>query len=365
MASSPLRSATAAPDRSASPKRARSGSSGGRHASARAAGREDAARFLRFADGELRYDRGGVTLTPTGAHASARRARRCTTRSSVPEKPRLVREECARSSETTLAAIRRRPAIAETATPIREATLWPDASPTRSTRWAMAIDLNACTGCSRAWSPARRRTTCPSSGKDEVLRQREMHWMRIDRYYADDRRRTRDVVHQPMLCQHCENAPCETVCPVLATVHSSEGLNQQVYNRCVGTRYCANNCPYKVAALQLVRLPARRPPAEPGAQPGRHRAQRGVMEKCTFCVQRIQEREDRGQAAIGTCSSPTATSQTACQQTCPAQAIVFGDLNDPNEPRLEADRDSDPRALPRSSSELESSGPSRTYAGTA
>jgi molybdopterin-containing oxidoreductase family iron-sulfur binding subunit len=153
-----------------------------------------------------------------------------------------------------------------------------------------------------------------------------MHWLRLDRYYAD-RGAGVDVVHQPMLCQHCGKAPCEPVCPVLATVHSSDGLNQQVYNRCVGTRYCANNCPYKVRRFNWFDYAHDDSLQNLSLNPDVTVRSRGVMEKCTFCVQRIQEA--RAEAARQGLSLRDGDVQTACQQSCPAQAISFGDLNDP------------------------------------
>ena len=230
---------------------------------------------------------------------------------------------------TTLQEYRKDPKIIEHMqhTPPRTLTMIPEWE-YKSYKWGMSIDLTSCTGCGTCTIACVAENNIPVVGKDQVNRGREMHWIRVDHYFSGDMNNP-ETHHQPVPCMQCENAPCEVVCPVGATTHSSEGLNDMVYNRCVGTRYCSNNCPYKVRRFNfLLYADWNTASLEPMRNPDVTVRSRGVMEKCTYCVQRINyarvdaKRADR-QIADGEIVP-------ACAAACPADAIVFGDLNDAN-----------------------------------
>jgi Fe-S-cluster-containing dehydrogenase component len=281
-----------------------------------AAGAGFNANFLRTSD--AMWHGGGLQIVKTGVRGSlactqfhhemeSRRPVRAITRDEFAANPRAVHE----GDET----------------PPKIITLYPEYK-YEGYKWGMAIDINACIGCNACIVACQAENNIPVVGKEQVLKGREMHWLRVDTYHQGAAGQ-RETYFQPIPCMQCENAPCEEVCPVDATVHSDEGLNDMVYNRCVGTRYCSNNCPYKVRRFNFLLYQDWTTPSVMLARnPDVTVRSRGVMEKCTYCVQRINrakiesEKDDR--------RVHDGEIQTACQQTCPAEAIVFGDLNDAN-----------------------------------
>jgi molybdopterin-containing oxidoreductase family iron-sulfur binding subunit len=233
-------------------------------------------------------------------------------------------------NDVVLAQYRANPAAAmETNPELRLETvpsIWPKHE-YKGYRWGMAIDLNSCTGCGTCVVACQAENNIPVVGRDQVRVSRQMQWIRIDRYYSGSADAPQ-VIFEPMLCQHCENASCETVCPVLATVHDDEGVNVQVYNRCVGTRYCQNNCPYKVRRFNFFdSWKSYTGNMNLAWNPDVTVRTRGIMEKCSFCLQRVREAKDtakdRGERVADGVIKP------ACVQTCPTEALVFGDMNDP------------------------------------
>ncbi len=259
----------------------------------------------------------------------------------------VIQEATLQAYQKNPAAGQHRPTVATKKGPKKatDITLW-QGHKYPNHHWGLVIDMNACTGCGACTVACQAENNVPVVGRQEVLNRREMHWIRIDRYYSSDALPTDqkglekaaenpEVTFQPMMCQHCNNAPCETVCPVLATTHSSEGLNQMTYNRCIGTRYCANNCPYKVRRFNWFKYHDNKKFAENTSMnndlgkmvlnPDVTVRARGVMEKCTLCVQRIQA--GKLKAKMEKRKLHDHDINTACAASCPASAMVFGDMN--------------------------------------
>jgi MoCo/4Fe-4S cofactor protein with predicted Tat translocation signal len=256
----------------------------------------------------------------------------------IPEREDLIKRHIVRT--TTLEEYKKDPSALHHGahTPDKELTIYPnwdykDAETTDGRKvplyaWGMAIDMNACTGCNACVVACQSENNTANVGKEMVIRGRIMHWLRIDTYFRGGTANPQ-VFFQPMMCQHCEDAPCETVCPVNAAVHDAEGLNLQVYNRCVGTRYCANNCPWKVRRFNyLLYGDWDTPSLKLARNPEVTVRSRGVMEKCTFCLQRIMSA--KVESELQNRRVRDGEIQTACQSACPTEAIIFGDLNDPN-----------------------------------
>jgi MoCo/4Fe-4S cofactor protein with predicted Tat translocation signal len=297
-----------------------------------------------FTEGFLSFAPGEVTVSKTG---ETREIAQTQTHSTVMNRKSVLQETVLAHFQKDPMAGRFVPKIPTSEGPVdaTDLSLW-NGHKYKNHSWGMVIDLNTCFGCGSCVISCQAENNIPVVGRQEVINAREMHWLRIDRYYSSDAdvedlrgleiaSENPEVTFQPMLCQHCNNAPCETVCPVLATTHSSEGLNQMTYNRCVGTRYCANNCPYKVRRFNWFKYfdndnfdyNFNNDLGKMVINPDVTVRSRGVIEKCSFCVQRIQEgkltaRKERRRVADGEIT-------TACSQSCPTNAITFGDMNDP------------------------------------
>ena len=266
---------------------------------------------------DVPYFAAGLDVRPTGGHI---------TLASTQIHHSIEGREIVRGA--TLAEYRKDPRFAfrEEDHPKPSDTLYNSPKLDDETAWGMSIDMNLCVGCNACVLGCQSENNISIVGKDQVLRGREMHWIRIDQYFAGDPADP-EVTNQPVPCMHCENAPCEPVCPVGATVHSDEGINEMVYNRCIGTRYCSNNCPYKVRRFNFLQYsdittPTMKMQHNPNVTVRFH----GVMEKCTYCIQRVNEAKitaDKEDRAVR-----DGEIKTACQQACPASAIVFGNIAD-------------------------------------
>jgi molybdopterin-containing oxidoreductase family iron-sulfur binding subunit len=296
-----------------------------------------------FAAGFLSFAPGDVIVTKTG---DTKEIAQTQTHDTVMGRESVLQETVLAKYKTNVLAGRFIPEVQTSEGPkvATDISLW-DGHEYKNHSWGMVIDLNTCTGCSACLIGCQSENNVSVVGRQEVINRREMHWIRIDRYYSSESvdnlagletaAENPEVTFQPLMCQHCNNAPCETVCPVLATTHSSEGLNQMTYNRCVGTRYCANNCPYKVRRFNWFKYfdndnfdyHYNNDLGKMVINPEVTVRSRGVIEKCSMCVQRIQEgkltaKKERRRPVDGEII-------TACAQSCPTNAITFGDMNDP------------------------------------
>jgi Fe-S-cluster-containing dehydrogenase component len=264
----------------------------------------------------------GVKLTPTGEtyNLASTQGYQSMETPDGSERPLVM--------ERDLEEYKKEPNFAKEGETPRELTLYPNVDYSKEAyNWGMAIDLNACVGCNNCIVACQSENNIAVVGQEQTLKGRHMHWLRVDAYYQGPRENPKGYF-QPVPCMQCENAPCELVCPVGATTHSSEGLNDMVYNRCIGTRYCSNNCPYKVRRFNFLLFQDwETPQYKMMRNPDVTIRSRGVMEKCTYCVQRINE--SRIDAERNDTVIEDGKLQTACQQSCPANAIVFGNINDP------------------------------------